>query len=62
MSDLADKDTALKELFNEDKVTLLELAIKRAKDTTERISLIEDFLLNILKEHANIPHFGEVGY
>ncbi|MEX0275384.1 MAG: helix-turn-helix domain-containing protein, partial [Flavobacteriaceae bacterium] len=56
MSDLADRDTELKVLFDTDKVAQIELAIKQAKDTTERILLIEDFLLAMLMEHTGIPH------
>lgn len=56
MSDLADRDTDLKELFDPGKVFLLESAIKQTKDTGERISLIEKFLFDVLKENADIPH------
>ena len=50
MADLADKDTELKELYDEDKVLLTESAIRKAKDTAQRISLIENFLFDILEE------------
>ena len=55
MTDLADQDTELKELFDENKVTLIESAIANAKDTPERISLIEDFLFDVLRENIDLP-------
>lgn len=55
MNELVDKDTELKALFDEQKVIKIESAISNAKDTTERISLIEDFLLDILKEIIDVP-------
>lgn len=55
MSSLADKDTPLKELFDKEKVTLIEAAINQAKDTSERISLIESFLLDILLANVDVP-------
>lgn len=56
MSDLADKDTELKDLYDEDKVAIIESEISKTKDTNERISLVEDFLFDILKESINIPN------
>jgi len=55
MSDLADKDTPLIALFDEDKVVEIESAISQAKDTIERITLIEAFLFDILIENIDIP-------
>ncbi len=55
MSDLSDKDTELKELFDSEKATMIESAIMQANGTVEKISLIEDFLFEILNENANIP-------
>lgn len=55
MNDLADKDTCLKNLFDKNLIIEIEKAIKHAKDTNERISLIEDFLFSLLKENINIP-------
>ena len=55
MSDLSDRDTELKALFDAGKVALIESAIAQAKDAIERISLIEKFLLDILQENADVP-------
>ncbi len=55
MSELADKDTELRALFDEEKVLFMESAMGKAKDTLERISLVEDFLFDALKETVDIP-------
>lgn len=54
MSNLTDKDTELKELFDEEKVVKIESAISQAKDVTEKILLIEYFLFDILVENIDI--------
>ena len=56
MSDLADQDTDLKELFDKNKVALIELAIEKTQDTFERIELVEKFLYDILQETIDIPN------
>ncbi|OJJ16772.1 AraC family transcriptional regulator [marine bacterium AO1-C] len=55
MSDLTDKDTELRVLFDEAKVAKIEAAISSTKDTIEKISLIERFLLDILTENIDVP-------
>jgi len=59
MSDLADKDTEMKALFDKDKVALIESKISQVKDTAERISLIENFLLDMLKRSMDVPNLVE---
>lgn len=54
MRDLADKDTDLRFLFDQHKVALIESEINRAKDTADRITIIENFLYEILRETTNI--------
>ncbi len=54
MADLADKDTELKDIFDENSVMELELKINQANDSFERIKIIEDFLFDVLKRHVNI--------
>ncbi|MEM6628340.1 MAG: helix-turn-helix transcriptional regulator [Bacteroidota bacterium] len=54
MSELADKDTELKALFDKKKVAHIESEISQAKDTQARIALIETFLFDILKESVDV--------
>ncbi|MEM9984393.1 MAG: helix-turn-helix transcriptional regulator [Bacteroidota bacterium] len=49
MTDMADQDTPLSELFAEQRVRELEAEISKASETSERISLIERFLLGVLE-------------
>lgn len=52
--DLSDKDTPLAVLFGDKVAYELEQKITHAKDTKERISIIEDFLLSVLSNKTTI--------
>lgn len=54
LSSLANKETPLKEVFDSDTAKTLEQQIVQAKDTSERIALIEQFLLDQLNAPSTI--------
>jgi AraC-like DNA-binding protein len=54
IKDLSDKETPLGSLFGNDVVSELEQKIIHANNTKERITIIEDFLLNVLNSKKAI--------
>ncbi len=59
MADLANRDTPLSELFDERQVQELEASISEASQPSERISLIEQFLLGVLEASVDLPAFSQ---
>lgn len=53
MTKLADQDTKLEKVFDPSKVESLSSAIKNAPDTQARISILESFLLSVLKDSVD---------
>ena len=56
IKDLADKETPLASLFDEDVVRSLEHEIRNASDTKERINIVEAFLMAKLSDRTTIDH------
>jgi AraC-like DNA-binding protein len=56
LSELANKETPLSELFGDEKTNLLSQEIIQAKSATERIDIIEKFLLERLTNKSTIDH------
>lgn len=56
IQNLADKDTAISELFDQQEAETLTRKIVEAANTEERIEIVEEFLLGKLKEAATIDH------
>jgi AraC-like DNA-binding protein len=54
MANLVNKETELKELFDQPKIAKLELDITQAKDSAQRIKITEAFLLDLIKQSVNI--------
>ncbi len=56
LNELANKETPLNKLFGEEKSDNLSLEIIQAKNTTERINIIESFLFNKLNDKTTIDN------
>ncbi len=54
LKSLANKETPLEQIFDKTKAGVLEQNIIQASSTAQRISIVENFLLEILKEQATI--------
>lgn len=55
MAELSDKDTELSLIFGEIKSAEIEHKIRVAKNTQEKISIVNQFLFDILENTTNIP-------
>jgi hypothetical protein len=53
---LANKETPIEELFEEEKIKVVVQEIENAADTNQRIEIIEAFLLGVLKSETTIDY------